>query len=144
MLFPTLTRPLTYSNLSKSIILSYLLGDSYLIDPEWNYHLHDKMHTFLDGYNFTIYNHGRRGERMKDIVVDMRKVFYNHTSTTGRERGWETRIPDGIIIMSGSDINSEIPWAFGSQVAYHCNTPTHLRNTLNTIIPTHPHASTTY
>lgn len=53
---------------------------------------------------------------MKDVVVDMRKVFYNHSVSNGHEKGWETRIPDGIIIMTGSDINSEIPWDFGSKV----------------------------
>jgi len=104
-----------------------VIGDSYLIDPEWNWKFHDKLHTFLGGYNFTIYNHGRRGERMKDVVVDMRKVFYNHSAATGRERGWETRIPDGIIIMTGSDINSEIPWNFGSPVRI---IPLYLGNTL--------------
>ena len=88
-----------------------LLGDSLIIDPEWNFGFNNKIKTFLGEYNVTVFNHGRRGERMNNVVVDMRRVFFNYT-TNGV--GWEWRRPDGVIIMTASDINSEIPWEYNT------------------------------
>ena len=92
-----------------------LLGDSYLIDPEWNWQLNAKIKRFLSGYNVTVFNHGRRGERMKDVKTDTTKIFHNLSSPEVRAEGvWEPRLPDAVIVMTGSDVNSEIPWEYGS------------------------------
>ena len=107
---------------NREFILT-LLGDSLIIDPEWKYNFNHKIQTFLGDYNVQVYNHGRRAERMNDILTDARKVVYNYTAGKGHDEGWATRRPDGIIIMSTSDVVTggmaqSVPWAFGSPEYY--------------------------
>jgi hypothetical protein len=125
-------QPPTPQMKSRGFVLT-LLGDSLIIDPEWNFGFNNKIKTFLGGYNVTLFNHGRRGERIKDMVTDMRKVFFNYST---HEVGWEARRPDGVILMSGSDVNSEIPWAYNSDEYKQHQTKylKDLRYILNTVV----------
>ena len=97
-----------------------LLGDSLIIDPEWKYHFNNKIRGFLGNYNVTVYNHGRRAERMDDILTDTRLSVLNYSTSPP---DWAKRPPNGIIIMSVSDVVTggmaqAVPWAFGSDAYY--------------------------
>ena len=106
--------PTAAAKAQREFILT-LLGDSYLIDPEWNWQFNAKIKRFLGAYNVTVFNHGRRGERIKDVKVDTIKIFRNLTNPRVRAEGvWEPRLPDAVIVMTGSDVNSEIPWEYGT------------------------------
>ena len=114
--------PTAAAKQDREFILT-LLGDSLIIDPEWKYHFNQKIQTFLGAYNVQIYNHGRRAERMDDILTDTRKVVLNYTMGPKHDEGWATRPPDGIIIMSTSDVVTGgmaqgVPWVFGTPEYY--------------------------
>ena len=57
---------------------------------------------------------------MDDILSDARRTLHNYSHP---EVGWATRPPDGVIIMSTSDVVTGgmargVPWAFGSPGYY--------------------------
>ena len=119
-LLPAGRSPPTPAAKKRREFLLTLLGDSLIIDPEWKYHFNDKIRNFLGNYNVTVYNHGRRAERMDDILIDTRLSVLNYSRSPS---DWAKRPPDGVIIMSVSDVVTggmaqPVPWAFGSDAYY--------------------------
>lgn len=83
-----------------------LMGDSMVIDPEWqHFGLQSGIQQHLPQYHINFTNLGRNGARMVHARIDIDAHIFNRSSPSSLQYG--RKFPDGILLSTNSDISDE-------------------------------------